>query len=768
MGVKLLMLAAVVAGGVWLAVPLPDPPFADDYSTVVLDADGDILHAYLAGDEQWRFRADALEISPKLLTAVVTFEDKRFYKHPGVDPLAVARAIWQNVTHGRVVSGASTLSMQVARLMRPKTRTVRNKFIEIVQAVKLECRYSKEEILSLYLAHAPYGSNIVGAHAASFYYFGRPSSRITWAEAAMLAVLPKAPGTVNPFHSRSELKARRDKLLRELCRSGHFGSITLDESVREPLPSSLYPMPAVAPHLCRRAARESDQSVILTTIEAPAQEVVEQLVSAHAAQVSFYGIPNVSALVAETATGKVRAYVGSADFSDARHGGQVDGVIAPRSTGSLLKPFLYALCVDAGRIHPLSLVRDVPVNYGSYAPHNASEWFDGMVRVRDALVRSLNVPPTILLRDYKVFRFRDFLSRAGMTTLFRKADDYGLALILGGAEGTLWDMVTLYRGLGTEGRFGGLTYLDGAGAVDGKQLLSPGSAWMTLSMLTDLRRPDDDGIDWTAFPARRPVAWKSGTSYGRRDGWAVGVTPHWVVGVWVGSFSGEGNPELGGARSAAPLLLAILEALPDGGPTAPVWFEKPVNQLRSILLCGETGYRAGPDCPHTVPAEVPCEAPPLPQCPYHRAFYVDAETGYEVCSRCWKDADKVQRDVRLVFPADASQYMRRNGHLLDQRPMHNPDCCVFADADPIQIAYPTHGADLVVPRDLDGVHEKVTARAAHATAGAELFWYVDGRYLGTTRGYHAKPLTLGRGAHELQVIDHDGHADRVTFTVACR
>jgi penicillin-binding protein 1C len=756
------------AGVVWLAVPLPEPPFPDDYSTVVLDADGGLLHAYLAGDEQWRFCPDALEVSPKLFAAVVTFEDKRFNEHPGVDPLAVARALWQNVRHRKVVSGASTLSMQVARLMRPKSRTVFSKLLEMVQALKLERRYSKAEILSLYLAHAPYGGNIVGAHAASFRYFGRPSSRLTWAEAATLAVLPKAPGTVNLSRNRSEFKARRDRLLHELCRRGHFATGTLDESLCEQLPSGLWPMPSVAPHLCRRGAQEAGQSVIHTTLNAPIQEQIERLVTAHAAHVSYYGIPNVSALVVETATGYVRAYVGSSDFFDARDGGQVDGVTAPRSTGSLLKPFLYALCMDAGAVHPLSLVKDVPVHYGSYEPQNASKWFDGMVQARDALVRSLNVPPTILLRDYKVFRFHDFLKRAGMTTLFRDADDYGLALILGGAEGTLWDMVALYRGLGTEGRFGDLSYLDGVEPVDGERLLSPGSAWMTLNMLTDLRRPDDDGVDWTVFPARRPVAWKSGTSYGRRDGWAVGVTPSWVVGVWVGSFSGEGNPELGGARSAAPLLFSIFDALPDAGATAPAWFEKPLNELRTVLLCRDTGYRAGPDCPNTVAAGMPCEAPPLPRCPYHRVYFVHPETGCEVCSRCWKDRDSAHRDVRLVFPPDAGQCMRRNGHLLDGRPMHNPNCSVFAGTDPVQIAYPTDGANLVVPRDLDGTHEKVTARAAHGTAATELFWYVDGQYLGTTCGYHAKPLTLGRGRHELQVIDHDGHADRVTFTVACR
>jgi penicillin-binding protein 1C len=768
MSVRAAMPAVLLAGAVWVAVPLPDPPFPDDYSTVVLDADGHVLHTYLASDEQWRFRPDALSVSPKLHAAVVTFEDKRFYAHPGVDPLAVARATWQNLSERRIASGASTITMQVARLMRPKERTVPNKLLEMLQALKLECRLTKDEILGLYLAHAPYGGNIVGAHAASFHYFGRPSSRITWAEAAALAVLPKAPGDVTPFRNRSALKARRDRLLRELCRRRHFGPATLQESLREPLPSAHHPMPSQAPHLCRRVARETGGTVARTTVVGAIQDRVERLVSAHAVPLSSLGIPNAAALVAETATGRVRAYVGSADFSDTRDGGQVDGVTGPRSTGSLLKPFLYALCQDAGRVHPLSLVRDVPVHYGSYAPHNASKLFDGMVRARDALVRSLNVPPTILLRDYTVFRFHRFLQRAGMSTLFREPMGYGLALILGGAEGTLWDMVALYRGLGCGGRFGELTLLQGERRGPEEPLVSAGSAWMTLNTLTDLRRPDDDGIDWTAFPARRPVAWKTGTSYGRRDGWAVGVTPQWVVGIWVGSFSGEGNPNLGGARSAAPLLFSVLDILPDRGTSDHVWFEKPANRLRPVLLCRDTGYRAGPDCPHTVASDMPREAPPLPVCPFHRVFYIDAETGCEVCSRCWNHAERVSRDVRLVFPPSASQYMRRNGRLLDGRPMHNPRCSVIAGADPIQIAYPTDGADLVVPRDIDGTREKVTARAAHVTAGAELFWYVDGQYLGITRGYHARPLTVGRGRHELQVIDRDGHADRVNFTVACR
>ncbi len=758
--------AAAVLAGAWLAVPLPDPPFPDCYGTVVLDAGREVLHASLAPDQQWRLRLGEEPLSPKLAAAVVAFEDRRFWHHPGIDPLAVARAAVQDLRAGAIVSGASTLTMQVARLMRPKRRTLANKLLEMAQAVKLELHYSKQELLRLYLEHAPYGGNLVGVTAASLRLFGRPPSRLTWAEAATLAVLPNAPTVVTTRRNRERLLERRNRLLERLHRRGEIDLATLRESLAEPLPDpDGHPMPRFSPHLARRAAAVAPGRVVRTTVERSLQEGFEALAGRHARWLSRQGIDNLAVLAVETETGAVRAYVGSPDFFDLAHAGQVDGVVAPRSSGSVLKPFLYALAFDAGLLHPSSLMRDVPVYFGDYAPVNADLGFSGVVRARDALVRSLNVPPTLLLEQVGVPELHSLLSRAGMTTLFRPPSDYGLSLILGGAETTLWDLAGLYRGLARDGRFDGLTVLADRPAKPGPNLLSPAACRTTLDILTEVRRPDDDGVDRTLFGPRRRVAWKTGTSFGKRDAWAVGVTPGWVVAVWVGNFSGRGNASLGGAAAAAPILFAALELLPDEGPGR--WFEPPLD-VRSVTLCAETGYRAGPDCPHPIRSTQPRRAPPLPPCRFHRAYWIDRGSGLEVCSRCWGPPGSTERQVRLVLPPDAAHILRRSGHVVASPPTHRPGCPMPAADRPLRLLYPAPGATLVVPRDLGGERQRVTLRAAHASAAATLYWYLDQRFEGATRGEHSVSLALAAGRHRLEVVDQDGRAAETRFTVAGR
>ncbi len=747
-----------------VAVPVPDPPFPEDYGTMVLDTHGEVLHTYLATDDQWRFRLSGDDIAPKLEAAVLAAEDRRFRNHPGVDPLALSRAVIQNLGAGEVRSGASTITMQLARLIRPKPRTIPNKILEMAQALKLETRLDKDEILRLYFEHAPYGGNLVGATAASLHYFNRPPNRLTWAEAATLAVLPKAPSTVTPFRNSEVLLDRRNRLLRALEQQGSMDDQTLRESLFEPLPTWPHPMPTVAPHFARRVAGENPGCDPRTTLDRGIQEQLEALARRHAGWLSRKGIQNLSILAVETATGKVRAYVGSPDFFDRNNGGQVDGVMASRSTGSLLKPFLYATAFDRGVIHPDSLLRDVPVYFGSYAPVNADRKFSGMVRASEALARSLNVPPTLLLREIGVAEFHHFLAAAGMQTLFRSPDGYGLSLILGGAEGTLWDMVRLYRGLASDGRFDGLALLEDEASEEGPQLLSPAAARLTMEILTEVRRPDDDGVDRTLFTPRRPVAWKTGTSFGKRDAWAVGATPDWVVGVWVGNFSGQGNASLGGARAAAPILFAALDLLP--GHREGAWYHPP-NDVRAIRLCSDSGFRAGGDCPRTHIAQRPWRSPPVAVCPYHHNFWIDPETGFEVCSRCWR-TDRHNLVTRLILPADAAQLMRRAGHRIDSSPVHNPDCPVSSPHHPLRVVYPAAGATLLVPRDLDDKPERVTLRGSHTSADASLHWYVDGNYHGRTTGDHAVSLLLTSGRHRVEVIDQDGRAASTTFTVERR
>lgn len=556
LGISLALLLFPVV--LYVSVPLPDPLFEPDYSTVVLDERGRILRMFLNGNEQWCFphRANA-EVPRTLEQAVLLFEDRRFYRHPGADPLALLRAVYQNFRSGAVVSGASTLTMQVARMTSPKRRTYLNKVLELFQALKIELHYDKKEILNLYLDHAPYGGNIIGYRAAAQRYFGKSPERLTWAEAATLAVLPNAPGLISPLADPGKLRLRRDRLLNRLHEEGVIDAETFDLARLEEVPDGARPLPMDAPHLARRLESRYGNSYIRTTLHRDIQRQSAELVNRHAAFMRRLGVRNGAALVADTRTGKVRAYVGSQGFFDDRNQGRVDGVAAARSSGSLLKPFLFALGMDQALLLPRTRLRDLPTHYGAFSPGNADGTFGGLVAAKEALVRSLNVPAVRLLDAYGLDPFYRFLKSAGLTTLIRSPGDYGLPMILGGVEVNLWDMAQCYRALANDGRFSPLKVLAGTPDSDGPALISPGACYLTLNMLRDLKRP---GVEyyWHQYQNQWPIAWKTGTSYGKRDAWAIGVSPEWTVAVWIGNFGGRGNADLTGASSAAPLLFALL------------------------------------------------------------------------------------------------------------------------------------------------------------------------------------------------------------------
>jgi penicillin-binding protein 1C len=752
------------------AVPLPSPLFPPDYSTAVLDSEGRVLRVFLNSGDQWSFPPDSsLAVPVKLRRAVLSYEDRHFYRHPGVNPVALVRAFSQNLAEGRVVSGGSTITMQVARLMRPKSRTCFNKLIEMLQAVKLELYFSKEEILSLYLDHAPYGGNIVGYQAASLRYFQKKPDRLTWAEAATLAVLPNAPGMASPTADPSRLKMKRDRLLRKLAKEGAIQPATLCLALMEPVPERSVPFQMCAPHLSRRLFRSAEKaSTFRTTLDRECQIRVESLVRRHAFFLQKRGISNAAALVVETPTGRVRAYAGSQDFFDMDHMGQVDGVTAPRSSGSLLKPFLYALCMDEGILLPCTRIRDVPTFYGTFSPANASESYEGLVTAEEALIRSLNVPAVRLLYTYGLHPFFLFLKTAGLSTLFRPPEEYGLPLILGGAEVTLWEMARLYRGLGRGGRFGKLSVLEemenGAGNESDVDLISPGACYLTLNILRELRRPGSEYY-WEQYQNQWPLAWKTGTSYGQRDGWAIGVSPRWTLAVWTGNFGGEGNANLTGAGCAAPLLFDIFNALPRDPDSG--WFPEPVSRMVSVSVCRQTGYPAGPHCPETIRVLAPDGMRPMKPCPFHQTRYTTPNGKIEVCSLCWTP-DRVKKMPVLVYPPEVVQFMRERGHGLASLPPHNPACPGERKELALQILYPKDGARLYVPRDYGGVFQKVTLRVAHSRREQTLFWYLDNQYLGLSRERHVKAVTLKRGEHCLEVMDERGNTERVRFFVAMK
>ncbi len=758
----LIFLAAAML--VLLAIPLPSPLFQSEYSTLILDEEGEILRVFLNPEQQWLLPPAGHPPPEKLERAVLQFEDRYFYYHPGVNPVALARALWQNLTHGKVVSGASTLTMQVARLMQPKPRTVLNKLLEMAQAVKIELLYSKKDILAAWLDHAPFGGNIIGYRAASLRYFGKTPQQLSWAEAATLAVLPNAPGLISPAKSPGSLRRKRDRLLQRLVRAGIIDSSTCELAQLEPVPERVLTFPLLAPHLSRRLQQQHGAGIVRTTLKRDIQQNAELLVRQYSERLRTLGIHNSAALIVETAGGRIRAWVGSQDFFDSARHGQVDGVLAPRSSGSILKPHLYALAMDRGLLLPETRLFDIPSAFGTFMPSNADEKFRGLVRADEALIRSLNIPAVRLLQEYGVTPFDHFLRDAGVHTLTREAEEYGLSLILGGAEVRLYDLAVLYRGLGLGGRFTPLQVLAETTAVDGsaaRQLISPGASWLTLNTLRRVVRPGAEQF-WFRFENSRPLAWKTGTSYGHRDAWAVGVSPEWTIAVWVGNFSGSGNANLGGATGAGPLLFELFNSLPQKRGSD--WFARPERELVPVTLCADSGYPAGPNCPNRLQSHAPAWARPLPLCPFHKKLFIDKNSGEQVCSLCWQAGAYEGRSF-FILPPQVLKYLRLTGKAPAPIPPHRASCPAQQGRSPLQITYPGPESRIWLPREVTGVLQKLTLRAAHRRAEQRVFWYLDDRYLGSTTGEHVRAVHIDDGRHELVLVDESGEQARRVFYV---
>ncbi|NLJ83328.1 MAG: penicillin-binding protein 1C [Halanaerobiaceae bacterium] len=736
---------------------IPDPLFPPDYSTLVLDEEGRYLRVFLNSKEQWHFPADGREVPERLKTAVIHFEDKRFEQHHGVDLAAVFRAAYQNLRRGEVVSGASTITMQLARLMRPKERTIKNKLIEMLQAVRIELKYSKDEILNLYLLHAPYGGNIIGFRTASLRYFGKEPENLSWAEAATLAVLPNNPANVNPVQNPARLKEKRDELLESLYQAGIIDRNTMQLALAEPVADRLYPFPLSAPQLAEKLARETEGDIIRTTINKGIQDQATAILKNYVEDNRNRGMRNAALLLTETVSGEVKAYVASQDFFDDANLGKIDGIQMRRSSASTLKPFLYALAMDEGMLIRESRLLDIPISYGGYTPYNANNKFSGVVRADEALIRSLNAPVVNLLYHYGVEEFYEFLAEAGMEGLFRRAEDYGLSLILGGAEISLWELSRLYRGLGNYGFFSGLRVLRDAEEPAGKQLLSPGSAYLVLETLKELKRPGTEYY-WQDFQSSAPIAWKTGTSYGSRDAWAVGVSPDWTIAVWVGNFAGGEIKGMSGLESAAPLLFKVFNQLEKKGHKN--WFEAPAGGLKEIQASASTGYRLRENTGEVVRTLAPAGAKPLQYSPYERVFYLDEAETMEVCSLCWDRADlKVVQKV--IYPPQVYKYLgNREVHAI---PPHNPACPGAREINPIEFIYPQEGSLIFLPRGIDGEYQQVNLEAAHAQRESRLFWYLDNHYLGETVNKHQLTLAPEPGWHRLLVIDGWGNSKEISF-----
>lgn len=727
-------------------------------STIVLSAADELLHCFLNDDEQWCLPFDD-PIPSKLEVCVLNYEDRWFYYHPGFNPIALLRSFYLNLKYGHVVSGGSTITMQVARMAGSGKRSYWKKAIEILEAVKLELLYSKQEILRFYLGYAPYGGNIQGVRAAALKYFQKEPRSLTWSQAATLAVLPNAPGMISPGRNQEDLIKKRNKLLHYLYDHELISFQTLELSIMEPVPDIVFPLPQSAPHAALRL-NTKDRKIIRSTIDQEIQKSAELIVKQSTQYLQNMGISNCAAIIAETKTGIIRAYCGSQDFYDNATKGQVDGIQAPRSSGSTLKPFLYALSMDSGLILPQTLMKDVPSYFGSFAPENADLKFNGMVTARDALVRSLNVPAVRLLYSYDYSRFHAFLRQAGLHTIFRTPDEYGLTLIIGGAETRLDELTSLYRGLAMNGNFSPLILDRDVSKPKSQSLISPAAAYLTLDMLKDLNRPGNEYY-WHQYTNQWPLAWKTGTSFGQRDAWAIGVNPQWVIGVWSGNFTGEGNPSLSGAQSAGPILFDLFNALPKEGD---VWFEMPLNDMDAVVICHETGFLAGKFCVERDTILVPFWKKPLAICPYHRQVMVNDDESNEVCSLCWEEGHYHSK-IFTVYPPEVEKYLRNRGIFNKQIPPHKEGCEGLSSNYGVTIIYPTEGSRLRIPIDIDGCRQKVTFQAAHNESPITIYWYLDSVFIGTTNIKHEMSLSPVSGEHQLYVVDENGDDAQVWFSV---
>jgi len=781
--VALIITAIAIALAIAWWFALPQPLFNAPYSTVIDAQDGALLGAQIASDGQWRF-PPTRAVPLRFQRALIEYEDRNFKSHHGIDPRGAARAAFQNAKNHRIVSGGSTLSMQVVRLARGRDgNRYLDKLAEIALAPRLELSYSKEEIMGLYAAHAPFGGNVVGLEAAAWRYFGREPSQLSWAEACTLAVLPNSPALVHPGRQRDALRDKRDRLLHKLYAQAALSKLDLELAIAEPLIAEPHALPQLAPHLL--ASLHSDRphaSRIATTVNATLQRTANEVIARHGAQLAKQDIHNAALIVIDNRDFTVRAYVGNtpALANDDERGHAVDIVRRSRSTGSVLKPFLYAAMLQSGELLPHMLVPDIPTQIAGYMPENFDRQYRGAVPADVALAQSLNVPAVRMLRSFGVARFYDVLKQVGLTTLTRKPDDYGLTLVLGGAEGNLWDIASGYANLAQLARDATpnkpLVYHTPRVVLTDARLqhrasdIGAGSAWLTLSALVEVARPAEEA-QWREVTSAHPIAWKTGTSWGLRDAWAIGSSSHYTVGVWVGNASGEGRPGLTGSVAAAPILFDMFRHL-----ESDAWISAPRWDLKQVQVCKNDGYLVNGDCESTT-QRVPRASHGQLRSPHHVLVHLDAQQRHRVDSDCESVSNMTHRSW-FVLPPDQEYFYRRAHTAYRPLPEVRRDCVSrdlvvrngptgFASIGlgSIEFLYPNASTRVYIPLDFGAQRGRVVFEAVHRDPDATLHWHVDQQYLGHTQLFHQMEFDISPGLHTVTVVDGRGESKSRRFEV---
>ncbi|NLP57036.1 penicillin-binding protein 1C [Lutibacter sp. B1] len=745
---------------------LPKQLFNNPTSTVIESAEGALLGAKIADDGQWRFPQND-SVPQKFKECIVQFEDAYFYIHPGFNPISIVKAFYQNTKSNRVKRGGSTLTQQVIRLSRKnKKRTYFEKLKELILATRLELKYSKEKILALYASNAPFGGNVVGLDVASWRYFGRLPNELSWAESATLAVLPNAPSLIYPGKNQQKLVDKRNRLLKKLFTEKIIDKLTYELAIKEKLPQKPYKIPQIAPHLLQNVAKTQKGARVKTSVKIDLQKKVNAIVKNHYNELSQNQINNIAVLVLDVKTRKVLSYVGNSPTTKENQK-DVDIINKPRSTGSILKPFLYAAMLDQGDILPNTLVADVPTQIGSYNPQNFSKEYDGAVAASTALSRSLNVPAVRMLQSFGLDRFHHYLKKLNLKDVKYNANHYGLSLILGGAESNLWDLCKSYASMAstvnhyddTQGKYYTNEFLEPSYLVNykpnfekistEKTLFDAGSIYLTFDALNKVNRPEGEE-NWEFFDSSNKIAWKTGTSFGFRDAWAIGTTKDFVVGVWVGNADGEGRPGLVGIYAAAPILFDVFNELPNSN-----WFEMPYDELVKIPVCSKSGYRANEFCEVKDTIFVQQTGLKTKPCPFHFWVHLDKNEQYQVNSSCESLQNMIHKSWFMLPPLMEYYYQNKNP-FYKKLPSFRKDC-VMQSSRVMEFIYPKENTVIYLTKDFTDKNNGLILNLAHTISDVKVFWYLDDVFIGSTQNIHEIEIFPKKGIYLITAVDEFGN-----------
>jgi penicillin-binding protein 1C len=699
-------------------------PFRTDkvsWSKVIYASDSTLLHGFLSHDHKWRLYADRKEITPELSKAFIFKEDRWFFYHPGVNPFAIVRAAVNNLTRGRRTSGASTITMQLARLLDPAPRTFRSKFREMFRAMQLEWHYTKDEILQTYLNLLPYGGNLEGVKSAALIYFGQSPEALSPAQVVMLTVIPNDPNSLRPGSNYDKLLLHRNYWLQKIKGRHIFGDIPIEDALLEPFERRRYPVPSAAPHLSYRLrGQETGKYGLITTLNPEIQNRVEGLVKNHVRLLRSMQITNAAVVVVNNHTREVEAYIGSAGFGEDMFQGQVDGVMALRSPGSALKPVLYALAFDQGLISPKMVITDVPSNFNGYRPENFDENYRGKVTVEQALALSLNVPAVNLLDRMGSEIFVESLSKGGFKWIGKNRKKLGLSVVLGGCGATLEELTALYAAFANDGVYRPLKYLKSDQEPESDTLCSPGAAYMITQILTGLKRPDLPG-QYQASADLPRIAWKTGTSYGRRDGWAIGYNRDYTVGVWTGNFPGNGIPELNGADCAVPLLFNIFRTISPKNQSD--WFAPP-KDMDFRLVCSESGMPPDTFCHQVVMDYFLPGISPSVRCNHLQKQYVNEPQTISYCRNCLPE-NGFKEVLYPFYPPELISWYNEMQIPYKEVPPHNPNCPTITNGSAPRITSLTDGAEYLL---IHGRKQELMLTCNAENGVGKVYWYLNDKF----------------------------------------